>query len=155
MPIDSSWRDSGTLEFGVTGDTAISRISAGVLAIGNGVAGDSSGTILAAGHKTPLAKLSGSTDAVPPHTPASYVITTAGVDAMTLAAPTAGTDDGLMISISSSTANAHTLTATGLLQTGSASVNVATFASSAGAGLTLQAYNAKWIVKYQIGITFS
>lgn len=93
--------------------------------------------------------------AVAPHTSATYVITKAGVAALTLAAPTAGTDDGLTIKIFSATGNAHTLTATGLLQTGSASVNLATFAASAGAGLTLTAYNGLWIVTSSVGITFS
>lgn len=99
--------------------------------------------------------LSGSTDAINPHIQANYIITTAGVDAQTLAAPTAGTDDGIEIVLSSSTSNAHTLTATGLLQTGTASVNVATFAAQKGAGLTLKAYNAKWQVLASVGITFS
>jgi hypothetical protein len=84
-----------------------------------------------------------------------YVITNAGVTALTLAAPLA-TDNGISISISSATAFAHTLTATGLLQTGSAAVNVATFAAFAGATLSLRAYNLKWLVTSQnSGITFS
>lgn len=84
-----------------------------------------------------------------------YVITKAGVLADTLAAPTAGIQDGMVIRISSTTANAHTLTATGLFQCGTASVNLATFAASAGAGLTLMAFNGKWVVMYSVGITFS
>lgn len=93
--------------------------------------------------------------AVDPHSGGSYIITKAGVAALTLAAPTAVVDDGVTISIISGTAFAHTLTATGLLQTGSANVNLATFAAFAGAGLTLRAYNAKWQVVSSIGITFS
>lgn len=83
------------------------------------------------------------------------VITDAGAAALTLAAPVVGTQDGLMLNIESATAFAHTLTATGLLQTGTASVNVATFAAQPGAGLMLMAYNGKWIVKASVGITFS
>lgn len=97
----------------------------------------------------------GANGAVPAHVAHTYVINKAGVAALTLAAPTAVTDDGLEITLTSSTANAHTLTATGLLQTGAAAVNLATFAANAGAGLTLMAFNAKWIVLSQIGITFS
>lgn len=93
--------------------------------------------------------------AIPPHTPANYVITKGSILADTLAAPTAGTDDNLRISIRSSTAFAHTLTATGLLQTGTTNANVATFAAFAGAGLSLMAYNGKWIVTDSVGITFS
>lgn len=84
-----------------------------------------------------------------------YLVTKAGVEAMTLAAPTAGAQDGLTITIQSTTANAHTLTATGLLQVGTASVNLATFAAQAGAGLVLRAYNGKWVLISSVGITFS
>lgn len=147
--------NSECLQLGPNHDTSLSRIAPGVLAVGNGNDGDTSGTIVAASHKTLFSPLSASADAIPPHVSASYIITRAGVDAMTLAAPTAVVDDGLAISISSSTANAHTLTATGLLQTGSANVNVATFAAQPGAGLNLVAYNGKWIVKSSVGITFS
>ena len=93
--------------------------------------------------------------AIPPSTPATYVVTKAGVAALTLAAPVAGTDDGKVIMVTSNTANAHTITATGLLQTGTASVNVATFAAQKGAGVTLMAYQGKWNVLGSVGITFS
>ncbi len=93
--------------------------------------------------------------AIPNHTSHAYVITKAGVAAMTLAAPTAGTDDGIEIVVTSDTANAHTITATGLLDTGTASVNVATFAAQKGAGVSLMAYNARWKVTASVGITFS
>lgn len=97
----------------------------------------------------------GASGAITPSLPATYVITKAGVAAMTLAAPTAGTDDGKIIVVTSDTANAHTITATGLLDTGSASVNVATFAAQKGAGVTLMAYNGRWKVLGSVGITFS
>lgn len=89
------------------------------------------------------------------HASSNGVINKAGVAAMTLGAPTTGTDDGVVIDLHSSTANAHTLTATGLLQCGTASVNLATFAANAGAGLKLMAFNGKWIVLASVGITFS
>jgi hypothetical protein len=93
--------------------------------------------------------------AVPPHVSHLYTVTKAGVAALTLAAPTAVTDDGIEITITSTTAFAHTLTATGLLQTGTASVNLATFAAQPGAGLTLMAVGGKWNVLASVGITFS
>lgn len=99
--------------------------------------------------------LSGTTDAVPPHAASTYFVTGAAIDAMTLAAPTPGADDGKQITLVSQTAYAHTLTATGLLQTGAAAVNVATFAAHAGASLTLEAYQGKWAVVSQNAITFS
>lgn len=97
----------------------------------------------------------GASGAVPAHVAHTYVVNKAGVAALTLAAPTAATDDGLEITLTSSTAFAHTLTATGLLQTGAAAVNLATFAAQPGAGLTLMAFNGKWNVLSQIGIAFS
>ena len=92
--------------------------------------------------------------AVPVRPGADYAITNAGITALTLAAPLA-TDNGTAITITSTTAFAHTLTATGLLQTGSAAVNAATFAAFAGATLTLKAYNLHWIAYSEVGITFS
>ena len=74
-------------------------------------------------------------------------VTKAGVCAMTLAAPTAA-QEGTIMRIVSNTANAHTLTATGLLDDGvtGGSKNVATFAAFAGASITLVAINLKWSV---------
>jgi hypothetical protein len=85
----------------------------------------------------------------------SYEITNAGATALTLAAPVAGTQDGMTLTVTSATAFAHTITATGLLQTGSAAVNVATFAAFAGANVTLRAYNGKWQVVSSVGVTFT
>jgi predicted RecA/RadA family phage recombinase len=102
-----------------------------------------------------LTSLTGAADAISPTVNGTYVINKAGVDAMTLAAPTATTDDGVVITITSNTANAHTLTATGLFQDGAATVNVATFAAHPGAGLQLMAYQAKWNVLSANAITFS
>lgn len=101
----------------------------------------------------------GSADALPNHISGTIVVETAGVDAMTLAAPTVGAqpggDSGRVITIISNTANAHTITATGLLKTGSANVNVATFAAFAGASLTLRASAGLWYVLASNAITFS
>jgi hypothetical protein len=92
--------------------------------------------------------------AISPHVSGGYVITKGSIAALTLAAPTAGTDDGVRIEITSNTAFAHTVTATGLFLTGTASVNLATFAAFAGARLSLRAYNGKWFAS-GTGITFS
>lgn len=76
-----------------------------------------------------------------------FVITKAGVAALTLLAPTAGTDDGMEIEISSNTAFAHSITTVGLLLTSSAAVNSITFPAFAGATVILTAYQGKWIVQ--------
>ncbi len=86
---------------------------------------------------------------------ASYVITAGAAIALTLAAPVAGTQDGITISIRSTTGFAHTLTATGLLETGTAATSIATFAAFAGAGLSLRAYQGKWIVESAVTVTFT
>ena len=82
--------------------------------------------------------------AIPPHVAHEYMITKAGVAALTLTAPTATTDDGLTITVVSSTAYQHTITTSALFVTGTANVNVFTFPTSAGGSLTIQAYQGKW-----------
>lgn len=94
----------------------------------------------------------GASGAVDPSLSHRYLITKAGVAAMTLAAPT---KDNLTIEIRSTTAFAHTVTATGLLQTGAAGTDVATFAAFGGAGLILRSFNNKWMVRSSVGVTFS
>lgn len=139
----------------VTGDALNAIIDAVNNLTGNGTANPVvATTVTSSGSIETLAALT-TNGAIDPHTAANYVITKAGVLADTLAAPTATTDDGKVIFVTSNTANAHTITATGLLQTGSASVNLATFAANAGAGLTLVAYQGKWNVVGSVGITFS
>ena len=98
--------------------------------------------------------------AVSPSVAQTYVVTKAGVAALTLAAPVAGKisaggNDGVYITIVSTTAYAHTVTATGILNNGSASVNVATFAAYPGASIDLMAYNGQWYVTGSTAITFS
>lgn len=131
----------------ITGETVNSLIDAvnNLTGFGTPQAVSSSGQVFALSALT-------TNGAISPTTPANYVITKAGVLADTLAAPTS---DGIVIRIASTTANAHTLTATGLFQCGTASVNLATFAANAGAGLTIMSYNGKWIVLCSVGITFS
>lgn len=102
-----------------------------------------------------LQELVGAADSIDPHTSANYMVNSSGVDAMVLAAPTAYDDDGKVLRFISTGAHAHTITATGLLKTGSASVNVATFAAQAGAMLALMAYQGLWYVLQEVGITFS
>jgi hypothetical protein len=92
--------------------------------------------------------------AIDPHTPGSYVITKGSICALTLGAPLAGTEDGLQITIYSSTAFQHTLTTAGLLQTGAAAVNTATWSTSAGGQVVLIAFNGKWIADGN-GVVFS
>src|ERR1035437_529999 len=92
--------------------------------------------------------LNGGTDAIPAHTSATYIVTTAGVDAMTIAAPTVTTDDGLLITVETSTNAAHTLTFTGgTLRPGTAAVTTVNFLSYTGSSVTIMAWQGNWYVK--------
>ena len=82
------------------------------------------------------------------------LLSKAGVAAMTLAAPSKA-QDGLRITITSTTANAHTVTATGLYKTGAATVNLATFAAFAGAGFSAVALNGLWNITANNVVTFT
>lgn len=94
----------------------------------------------------PITFLTGTADAINPHVAGNYVVKTGSADAMTLTAPTAGVDDGVMIQLWSDTAFAHTLTATSLLAGGTALKTTATFPAFRGAGMTLRAMNGVWHV---------
>ena len=76
------------------------------------------------------------------------IITKAGVGVMTLALPTATTHDGLTLVITSSTANAHTITCTNGFNAGEtgAPFNKVTLAAFPGSSATLVAYQALWYV---------
>jgi hypothetical protein len=101
-------------------------------------------------HETTLSLLAGpgiqlaASGAVNPDISHRYLITKAGVAALTLAAPVR---DNITLEFTSTTANAHTITATGLLQTGSSAVNVATCAAFAGCTLYLRSFTGKWLVE--------
>lgn len=105
--------------------------------------------------------LAGVADAIPAHIAGRYYVSSAGVDAMTIAAPnpgdsSTGADDGKEIEIISQRASAHTITFTGsTAQDGAGHVLTATFAAQLGASIRLQAFNGKWIVKALQGVTMT
>lgn len=99
----------------------------------------------------PITVLTGTADAINPHVAGNYIINSSSADAITLAAPTAGVDDGLSIAIYvQSVSLAHTITATSLFAAGVALKSTCTPAQFAGAGVSLRAYNGLWHV---IGVT--
>lgn len=73
----------------------------------------------------------------------THYLTKAGIGAYTLAAPGS---DGVRLTIVNRTANAHIVTATGLLDDGvtGGSKNTATFAAFAGAAIDLISGGGKW-----------
>lgn len=83
-------------------------------------------------------------------------ITKGTAAALTLAAPTAGDDDGKVLTIVSTTAAAHTVTvATAGFNDGGTASDVGTFAAAKGNGLTLVAYAGDWYVTSNIGVTLA
>lgn len=87
-----------------------------------------------------------------------HVITKTGsLAAMTLAAPTAGTHDGMELEVTCDTAFAHTVTCpASTFKNGGAAVTIFTFTgTTSGGGVRLRAYNATWKVIASAGGSFS
>ena len=149
--------DSAGVELLGGGNSAFSSITGGTnttaaLVVGTGASLTATGTgnIAATTLRLLPIVLSGGTDAINPHTPATYVVTTVGVDAMTLAAPTVTTDDGVVIKVTLSTNAAHTITCTGgTLRPGTAAVTTVNFASFRGSSIELMAWQGNWYVMAQ------
>lgn len=84
------------------------------------------------------------------------VLTKAGIAAMTLAAPTAGTDDGKELTVIALTANAHTVTIAGGLNGAGASADVGTFGGAVGDRFSVVAYNGVWYASgVNVNVTFA
>lgn len=84
-------------------------------------------------------------------------ITKGSACALTIADPTAGTDDGKELAIVATTAFAHTVdnsAGSGFNQGGGAA-DVATFTSARGNNIVLTAYNGKWYVVSSINATLA
>lgn len=82
-------------------------------------------------------------------------LTKAGVGVMTLASPTAGVDDGKVLRIMSSTAQAHTVTCTAGFNNGGTASDVATFGGAIGDGMVVVAYNGVWHVQVLRNVTLA
>lgn len=89
-------------------------------------------------------------------TPQTVFITKATAAALTLAAPTATTHDGIIIRIVSTTAAAHTITATTIgFNAGNTGADVATLGGAIGDGLTVIAYQGEWYILNSINATLA
>ena len=82
-------------------------------------------------------------------------LTKSGVAAMTLADPTATTDDGKVLIVMAATANAHTLSnaAGSGFNAGGAGTDVGTFGGAIGDNIALTAYQGKWYVISSVNVT--
>jgi hypothetical protein len=90
--------------------------------------------------------LSASTATVP-GTSGNYILTYAsGTTAVTLVAPTAGIADGAVVTFTTYSAEAHTITCSSCIGTGGSQASVLTFAAHMGASVTLMAYNGYWLI---------
>lgn len=95
--------------------------------------------------------LSGATDAIT--FPSDDWVTTAGVNAMTLATPTATTDDGKVITVTDTTGHAQTITTAS--NKIAPSHSLATFNGTVGSFLTLVAFQGLWYVRASSGVMIS
>lgn len=84
-----------------------------------------------------------------------FITKTGSAAVMTLADPTTGLHDGLELEIVSTTAFAHTVTNTSGFNNGGAASDVGTFAAAIGNGLGLVAYQGRWYVKRNVGVTLA
>jgi hypothetical protein len=92
----------------------------------------------------PVQTLTGATDAIDINTGDRFVINrTGGVNATTLADPTAF-DDGRVIWIANGTTQANTITITNGLGGSGASYDILTFTNVVAANVTLRAYGGSW-----------
>ena len=84
-----------------------------------------------------------------------HLITKVGVAALTLADPTSGTHDGLVMRIQSTTASAHTVdnSAGSGFNAGGAASDVGTFSGVKGDGMEVTAYSGKWFANYLRNVT--
>lgn len=85
----------------------------------------------------------------------TYIITKAGVAAMTIVDPTATTHDGLTLTFIAGTANAHTLdnsAGSGFNAAGAGS-DVGTFGGAKGDNIVIVAYGGDWFVKSKVNVT--
>lgn len=84
-------------------------------------------------------------------------ITKGTAAAITLAAPTATTDDGKVLVIDSTTAAAHTVTIANGLRGAGAGADVGTFGAAIGNGVVLYAYQGAWytVPGTNLNVTFA
>jgi hypothetical protein len=125
--------------------TAGTNTAALVVGTGGSITASGTGVIQASSLKLAVTPITTAAYAINPHTTGTYVVLTAGVNSMTLAAPTVTTDDGIVIKVTLGTSAAHTIACTGgTLRGGSAGVTQVNFASYYGASIELMAYQGIW-----------
>lgn len=119
-------------------------------------ADDKSSTMTLEELATPFVSINPDTTHAVPITSGVVLMTKASASAFTLAAPTAA-QNGTRITITSGSAYAHVITATGLIHDGvtGGAKNTATFGAFIGATIVLIAYNGKWHVESKNVVTIA
>jgi hypothetical protein len=85
----------------------------------------------------------------------TVIITKSSAAALTLGTPTTA-QNGTIIRIISTTAAAHTVTASTIgFNAGDAAKDVGTFGAAIGNGFAVVAYEGEWYVQYATGVTFA
>lgn len=116
------------------------------------VTGDVTGNVtgnVVGGVKPPLVAVTADGAITIPSVSTTYFLNKAGVAALTLANPTAGTHDNVTLTFISTTAQAHTVSnaaGSGFFSTGGSGKDVATFGGAIGDGFACVAYNGKWYI---------
>ncbi len=84
------------------------------------------------------------------------IITKSSAAAITLADPTADTDDGKTLEVISTTAQAHTVTIAGGLNGAGSGADIGTFTTVVGNRFAVVAYNGKWYASgANVNVTFA
>lgn len=131
---------------------------AGLVNLKKGVAVGSDLASIAGDDVSPLYSVASANGAVtiPARGRKIVFITKGTAAALTLAAPTATTHDGVEIVFVSTTAAAHTVTATTIgFNAGDAASDVGTFGGAIGDGLSVVAYQGEWYVTNNVNVTLA
>lgn len=92
--------------------------------------------------------------AVPIRSHVGLITKADGAAALTVAAPTATTHDGVVITLVATTAQAHTITATTIgFNAGDAASDVGTFGGAIGDMISFVAYQGEWYVLNNVNVT--
>lgn len=151
--IDTGLYRIGANNIGITANGAkvVDIATTGVTVTGNVIA---TGSILGL---NPVVNVTADGAITIPAGNTSYMITKAGVAAMTIANPTATTHDGLRLTFMATSANAHTLSnAAGAgFNGGGAASDIGTYGGAKGDNIVIEAYQGVWYVVSKVNVTLA
>lgn len=153
----------GAIQGNVIADDGTVLVNAATKAVAATVTGNITGNVtgnltgnVTGGIKQPVVEVTADGAIAVPTVDTKYVITKAGVAAMTIVDPTDVAHDGITLTFISATANAHTLTrATTGFNDGGAGADVATWGGAKGDGIQITAWDGKWYVNFLRNVTLA